>query len=131
MSADPTQTMPYTDEQRALMKRHAELQLEIARTQLEVLPIKIAALDDPTKANFDALEFISRTKLAGLRREQSTVALDILKSAVDIPGLKAMLPMLVSVLASKIDLAVILAAFNIDPDQVGELTTLLKKYISL
>jgi peptidoglycan hydrolase-like protein with peptidoglycan-binding domain len=66
--------------------------------------------------------------VAPVRSRMMEISTELAKQAVDIDKAKAMLPMVLMALSQSVNIPLLMASLNIEPDMVESLTKQLKQY---
>ena len=91
---------------------------------------KIQILMHPTAASEQELAEYTRTTVAPMREKLQKETVALMVQAVDVEGLKQMLPMLLAAVANFVDLPLLFEAAGLDPDMIEEALGLLREYFS-
>lgn len=96
--------------------------------QISVNRLRAVALRDPTPENLEAVEDYATEYVKPLREELAAQTHRLVEAAVDIDGIKAMLPAVLMGLSQSINIPLLLTASGADPDMITLVVTEAQDY---
>lgn len=118
-----------SDEDRAQLAVLIRKRLETAQANLHYQKLFLQYLDDPTDSHRDTLDLFTKTVLEPLRKEETKLVGERVVSALNIEGLKGMLPMLLLLLKNNINIPVLLSSIGVLQGQVDDLMEFVMDFI--
>jgi len=109
----------------SFLEKRNELMLQM----LTLNSLQAKQLRDPSPENELRVSSFSNSVVKPLQRSIEQERTDLVKSAVDIEGLKGLLPMILAGLTQYVNLALVLNLFDTNPDDVQRLIKYIKDYI--
>jgi CHAT domain-containing protein len=116
------------DETRQDLADLLDSRAEYLTHQISVNRLRAIALRDPTPENLEAVEDYATEYVKPLREELAAQTHRLVEAAVDIDGLKAMLPAVLLALSQSINVPLLLTASGADPDMITLVVTEAQDY---
>lgn len=118
-------------EQRRKLCNYLEVRNEYLEASIKLNELRMRALVEPTAANQDAIDNYASAVMVPARTKHSMMLAELAKEAVDVQKIQEMLPMLAAAFVSAINVPLLMAALNADPDMIekiiGEVSSFFKR----
>lgn len=118
-----------TPEEREKAADLIESRNDLALKMFELNRMRVQVLRNYTPEGEQALANFTSTMIAPLRAHASTQKAALLQDAVNVEGLKSLLPMIAMGLLQNINIPLLLTATDVDPDVINEMMAMAKKFI--
>lgn len=106
-----------------------EARLALAEQQRVLNQMRITHLRDPKAVSEEQVNGYAKDIIAPARSRISEQQVLLLQSSIDAQKLKDMLPMILLAVTQSINIPLLLAALNIEPDMVEDLVKHIKEFI--
>lgn len=121
------------EEDRQILANFMEARNAYRLVQMRVSTLKISLLRSTNPAERERLmseiDLLTTTTVAPAREENGKALRALLKHSVDVEGIKALLPAILAGVLQSANLPLLLEAFDIDGDNVKDLSVLLKEVL--
>lgn len=121
---------PFTPEEQTYLMVLLQRQQELHEAQAHLARLRLQQLRDPKPGGDEEIVDFAKMFVAPKRISMSKDAMPLLESAVDIEGLKSLLPMLVAGVLQYVDVDKLLYLSGMDADVVDDIVKAINKFIS-
>ena len=115
--------------QRTLLLALLRKKRQYMQSALTHMELQEKYLENPTPANLIEAENYASMVLRPQKSEINGTLTSVLQNAVDLEGIKRLLPLVLAGVLQSVNLPLLLAAANIDAEEAEQLMKMIKRYI--